>query len=114
MSVLSSFCLDGKVAIVTGAKRGLGKAIALAFAEAGADVAVCTRDITDGRLETTAKEVRKFGRRSLAVQADVDKPLEFRELAHYEVRHHMGYAYRFRATHKEYEFLWRLCFCLQG
>lgn len=73
MSVLSSFSLDGKVAIVTGAKRGLGKAIALTFAEAGADVVVCTRDVTDGKLEATAKEVRKLGRRSLAVEADVSR-----------------------------------------
>jgi NAD(P)-dependent dehydrogenase (short-subunit alcohol dehydrogenase family) len=76
MDILSSFSLDGRVAIVTGAKRGLGKAIALAFADAGADVAVCTRDVADGKLEATADEVRKLGRHSLAVQADVRRKVD--------------------------------------
>ena len=65
--------LSGQVALVTGAKRGLGKELALAFARAGADVAVCTRD-TEGRtLEAVADEVKKLGRRSLAVQADTSR-----------------------------------------
>jgi 3-oxoacyl-[acyl-carrier protein] reductase len=76
MDILSSFSLDGRVAIVTGAKRGLGKAIALAFADAGADVAVCTRDVADGKLEATADEVRKLGRHSLAVQTDVRRKVD--------------------------------------
>lgn len=63
--------LRGKVAIVTGAKRGIGRAIALGFAEAGADVVVCTREPEGDKLETVAKEIRKLGRRSLAIQADV-------------------------------------------
>ncbi|MFC2012834.1 SDR family NAD(P)-dependent oxidoreductase [Chloroflexota bacterium] len=68
---LPSFSLEGKVAIVTGAKRGIGKAIALTFAEAGADVAVCSRVVKDGLLETTAKEIKRSGRRSLAIQTDI-------------------------------------------
>ena len=74
MSILG-FSLEGKVAIVTGGKRGLGKDIALALAEAGADVVICTRvfkDATDN-LEVVAQEIRKLGRRSLAVQADVSR-----------------------------------------
>ncbi len=74
MSILG-FSLEGKVAIVTGGKRGLGKDIALALAEAGADVIICTRvfkDATDN-LEVVAQEIRKLGRRSLAVQADVSR-----------------------------------------
>jgi NAD(P)-dependent dehydrogenase (short-subunit alcohol dehydrogenase family) len=67
--------LGGKVAIVTGAKRGIGKAIALVLAEAGADVAVATRVVKDADydLEAVAEEIRGLGRRSLAVQADVSK-----------------------------------------
>lgn len=70
---IPSFSLEGKVAIVTGAKRGIGKAIALVLAEAGADVAVVTRVIKDATydLEAVAEEIRALGRSSLAVQADV-------------------------------------------
>ena len=70
---ISKLSLEGKVAIITGAKRGIGRAIALAFAEAGADVVVCTRVVEDGKLKAVAEEIRGFGRRSLAVQTDVTK-----------------------------------------
>jgi len=71
MSILAKFSLDGKKALVTGGKRGLGKAMALGFADAGADVAICSRMLADGELEATAQEIRELGRRSLAIQADV-------------------------------------------
>ncbi|NLX57025.1 MAG: 3-oxoacyl-ACP reductase FabG [Planctomycetaceae bacterium] len=62
--------LTDKVALVTGAGRGIGKAIALALAEAGADVAVNYRSRHSEAGETCAA-IRKFGRRSVATQADV-------------------------------------------
>lgn len=64
---ISKFSLDGKVALVTGGSRGIGRATALAFAEAGADVVVSSRNLPD--LENVAAEIRAFGRRGMAVSA---------------------------------------------
>lgn len=61
--------LDGRIAIVTGASRGLGRAMAVALAEAGADVALAARSQPD--LEETARLVAATGRRALAVATDV-------------------------------------------
>jgi NAD(P)-dependent dehydrogenase (short-subunit alcohol dehydrogenase family) len=76
---LPSFSLEGRVALVTGGSRGIGKAIALAFAEAGADVAVCSRDL-DGKLGAAAEEIQRLGRHSLAVPADVSRQAEVDDL----------------------------------
>lgn len=65
--------LRDKVAIVTGGKGGIGKAIALALAKAGAHVVICGRVIEDGKLTAVANEIQTLGRRSLAVRADVTK-----------------------------------------
>jgi NAD(P)-dependent dehydrogenase (short-subunit alcohol dehydrogenase family) len=67
--MLEALRIDGKVAIVTGASRGLGRAMALALAEAGADVALAAR--SRGRLEETAHQIEKLGRRALVVPTDV-------------------------------------------
>jgi NAD(P)-dependent dehydrogenase (short-subunit alcohol dehydrogenase family) len=63
------FELDGKRALVTGGARGIGHAIALAMADAGADVAVTSRNGDDA--EPVAREIRALGRRSLALLLDV-------------------------------------------
>ena len=63
------FSLKDKVAIVTGASRGIGKAIALAFADAGADVVAA--DILIPEMEAVAAEIRAKGRRALAIKTDV-------------------------------------------
>jgi NAD(P)-dependent dehydrogenase (short-subunit alcohol dehydrogenase family) len=68
---LPSFRLDGQVALVTGAARGLGRAIALALADAGADVALGLRDAASGT-ELVA-EVEALGRQALALQMDVTR-----------------------------------------
>ena len=75
MTILDRFRLDGKVAVVTGAGKGIGAAIARAFAEIGADVVVGARTVAD--LEQVAKDIRAMGRRALVVQTDV---LEFTQL----------------------------------
>ena len=61
--------LKGKVAIVTGAGRGIGKAISLAFAEAGADIVAVSR--TGEEIEQTCREVKALGRKALAIPSDV-------------------------------------------
>ena len=63
------FSLDGKVALVAGGSRGIGRVIALTFAEAGADVAISARKLPD--LETVAEEVRATGRKALAVSSHI-------------------------------------------
>ncbi len=67
--ILDRFQLTDQVAIVTGAGRGIGRGIALAYAEAGADVVCAARTAAD--IEDTAERVRAFGRRALAVPTDV-------------------------------------------
>ena len=70
---VAGFSLAGKVAIITGGKRGIGRAIALAFAEAGADIVVCSRVVEDGQLGAVAAEIQRLGRHSLAVQTDITR-----------------------------------------
>ncbi len=62
------FSLEGKVALITGGSRGMGKAIALAYARAGADVAVCSRHLKES--QSTAQEIKDLGRHSVGIQAD--------------------------------------------
>jgi 2-deoxy-D-gluconate 3-dehydrogenase len=67
MSVLEAFKLNGKVAVVTGASRGLGQGMAAGLAEAGADLAIVAR----GELAETASIIEKCGRKCVQIQADL-------------------------------------------
>ncbi|MEX0800177.1 MAG: SDR family NAD(P)-dependent oxidoreductase [Dehalococcoidia bacterium] len=79
--------LSGQVAVVTGASRGIGRAICVDFAKAGADVVVSARTSEatpsklPGTIEDTAREVEAAGRRALAVVADVTDPEQMEALA---------------------------------
>lgn len=71
MAVCDLFSLIDRVAIVTGARRGIGAATALMFAEAGADLVISDVETSTGELEVVAEKARRFGRRALAVKCDV-------------------------------------------
>jgi len=73
--------LNGKVAIVTGSRQGMGKAFALGLAKAGADVVICDRVVDDGKLEAVTKEIEGLGRRSLAVPVDITSETDVESLA---------------------------------
>jgi len=71
MTDLSRFSLEGKVALVTGASRGIGRATAIGFAEAGADVVVASRKLPD--LEKVADEVRAKGGKAMPIAAHMGR-----------------------------------------
>ena len=75
--VLDSFSVAGKVALVTGAGRGIGRAIALTLAEAGADVAVFARSAK--QLDETAQLIHKLGTKALPIPLDVSKEGQVKE-----------------------------------
>jgi len=71
MDRFPSFDLKGKAVLITGAARGLGRAISLALANAGADVALGLRDVNTG--SALAAEIQKLGREALPLQMDMSK-----------------------------------------
>ncbi|HZY76671.1 MAG TPA: SDR family oxidoreductase [Jatrophihabitantaceae bacterium] len=79
MSILDRFRIDGQVAVITGAGRGIGAASAVALAEAGADVVISAR--TEEQLRETAAAVEAVGRKAHVVVADLNEVDEVRSLA---------------------------------
>ena len=79
MSILERFKLDGEVAVVTGAGKGIGRAIAIGLAEAGADVVLASR--TQADLDAVAAEIRKLGRRALPLATDATSADALEKLA---------------------------------
>ena len=77
---LRSFSLEGKKALVVGARRNMGKGFALGLAEAGADVAVTDVNLESGQLQAVADEIKKMGRKSLALKADISSQEEVKKL----------------------------------
>jgi len=77
--VLQQFSLNGKVCIVTGASRGLGRGISIALGQAGADVVVAAR--SEGALTETAAAIKQSGGRALAVTCDVQDAASCQALA---------------------------------
>jgi NAD(P)-dependent dehydrogenase (short-subunit alcohol dehydrogenase family) len=78
MFEMSQFSLKGKTAIVTGGGRGIGQAIAIGLAKAGAKVVVTSRKIAD--LEATAEQIKSFGGEAFPVQAHLGKLDEIRKM----------------------------------
>ena len=77
---LSSFSLEGKKALVVGARRNMGKGFALGLAEAGADVAITDINLESGQLQDVADEIKQMGRKSLALKADISSQEEVKKL----------------------------------
>ncbi|MBW1710503.1 MAG: SDR family oxidoreductase [Deltaproteobacteria bacterium] len=75
---VSQFCLEGKVALITGGSRGIGEVTAIGFAKAGADVVVASRKLPG--LETVAGAVTDIGRKALAVEAHIGRMDQIRNL----------------------------------
>jgi 3-oxoacyl-[acyl-carrier protein] reductase len=72
--------LKNKVAIVTGSRRGIGRSIAMALANAGADLVVCDLIVNDGKLNEVAGEIKKLGRKSSALKVDVARRADVEEM----------------------------------
>ncbi len=75
--ILDQFKLDGKVALVTGASRGLGQAMAIGLAEAGADIVASSTNAEN--LQKTAAAIRQLGRKCLCLTCNVTDPEQVRQ-----------------------------------
>ena len=86
MSVLDRFRLDGKRLFITGGSRGLGREMALAIADAGADCVLVGRD--EESLNKTADDIRAFGREAVALVGDIGDTADCERICHEVVANH--------------------------
>ena len=86
MSILDRFRLDGKRLFITGGSRGLGREMALAIADAGADIVLVSRD--RGSLDQTAADIRELGREAFPIQADVGNLEQCEEVCQQALNQH--------------------------
>jgi NAD(P)-dependent dehydrogenase (short-subunit alcohol dehydrogenase family) len=77
---MENYRLNGKVALVTGSRRGIGRAIALAFAAAGANIVLADNVTDDDKLDEVASEIKKFGRTAVIIAADISKKSDVDEM----------------------------------
>jgi short-subunit dehydrogenase len=77
---MSEYSLNGKVAVITGASKGLGEAMALALGAAGASIALVSRDVE--RLNAVKQAVEKMGGKAQVFQADVSDEEQILKLEH--------------------------------
>ncbi|MDD5190908.1 MAG: SDR family NAD(P)-dependent oxidoreductase [Dehalococcoidales bacterium] len=80
MNILDSFSLKNRVALVTGGRRGIGKAIVLALAQAGADIALCDNMDENGEFEKLTADLKEIGRRCLTIKTDVARSEQVQEM----------------------------------
>jgi gluconate 5-dehydrogenase len=85
---LDLYRLDGKIALVTGGSRGLGYFAAEGLAEAGADIAICGRDLT-GNLDDALQKLKGLGRDCIAIKCDVSNEDDVKQMAS-RMREHYG------------------------
>jgi 3-oxoacyl-[acyl-carrier protein] reductase len=78
--------LRNKVALVTGSRRGIGRAIAMALADAGADVIVCDIVLDDGKLNEAVEAIRALGRRSAAFKVDISDKAQVESMVEQSAR----------------------------
>jgi len=86
--VFDLFKLDGRVALITGGGRGLGYFAAEGLAQAGADVAICGRDI-HGKLDNAVENLKKTGRDCIAIKCDVTNESDVKQMAK-KMKDHYG------------------------
>ena len=79
-------CLSGKVAIVTGARRGIGRATALALAGAGADLVISDIVIDDGNLDEVSHKIKKLGPQCFTLKVDISKEPDIKAMVNLAVK----------------------------
>ena len=77
---LSEFSLEGKKALVIGARRNMGKGFALGLAEAGADVAVTDINIESGQLQAVSEQIEAMGRKSIFLKTDISSQKDVKKM----------------------------------